>query len=277
MNRIRLFMAMFMGLTCSFFTLAATPPGSLTPETFSSLQQEAAQQQRPFAVYVQIPQAKACRKMDRSWKDAALSAYLDEHYLVRQVNALEEQEFIHDYQVQRFPTVLIFSPEGKIMGRTEGYVEPATLERIFRKHVVRLLQRKPLQALPVLTVDLSPLSAPQPASTPAKERPLAETRPALSPVPGYEAHALPPQSEEAHGVLVGVHRSKQALDRQLKRLNRIWRGPLWVFGEQANEMEVYKVVVGHYADPQQAARFAAGLQETADWPAEVLRLPGGAR
>lgn len=272
-------MAIIMALAGSTLAAAIPPPGTPLPGPLAALQREAAAQQRPFVVYVHLPQVKACRKMDRSWKDATLAQYVAGHYLVREINGLEaDPEFLQTYQVQRFPTVIIFSPEGKLMGRTEGYVEPVTLTQILRKHVLRLHRRQPLQGLPPLAIDLSPAplrSHLNPVPVLAAQTPPAAPLRLRRPVPGLEAYALPLETGHQLGVQVGEHADVQSLTRQVRRLEKIWRGPLWVFAEEGEAAPTYKIMVGQYEDPAQAARFAQGLEDLAGLPAKVMPLPAG--
>jgi len=68
-----------------------------------------------------------CKRLDRDvFTNSSLSAYLQKDFVCVKVNAEDPQEgsaLAQQYQVTGYPCALVFSPDGKLIGRIEGYEE----------------------------------------------------------------------------------------------------------------------------------------------------------
>ncbi len=133
------------------WVMFAIAPSSLQADvTFTDLsldqvRSEASQSQVPFLVYLHQPQAHLCKKMARkTWKDTQLGTFISQHFLAAQINPLQGKSglaLVQEYAVFSYPAVLFFSPQGKLMGKAEGYLAPATLLTMLKKHH-RTLQKQ---------------------------------------------------------------------------------------------------------------------------------------
>ncbi|MEM7657791.1 MAG: thioredoxin fold domain-containing protein, partial [Bacteroidota bacterium] len=103
---------------------ADLPTGSL-----ETLQEQAASSQQPYLVYLYRKGDRDCKRMNKkTWPDPTLKQYLGQHYLVQQQEAMGMQmEWVSKYHLYDWPAILIFHPEGRLMGRIDGYVAPQTL------------------------------------------------------------------------------------------------------------------------------------------------------
>jgi hypothetical protein len=112
----------------------ATPTGlSFFPGDLESLRQEAANRQIPYFLYFGIPQDSECQKIEtRSFHYKPLIQYVKGRYLAYQVNGTTDphaRQLISHYQIEGFPTILVFGPEGEKWDQLFGYVAGNDLQR----------------------------------------------------------------------------------------------------------------------------------------------------
>ena len=66
-----------------------------------------------------------CKKLDKDvFSNATLAGYLNDKFVCVKVNAEDPKEgstVAGTYKVNGYPCALVFSPEGKLLGRIEGY------------------------------------------------------------------------------------------------------------------------------------------------------------
>lgn len=85
-----------------------------------------------------------------TWADEKVQSLVEDQFLAAVFYPLEDGEqvrLISEYDVYSFPSLLIFSPEGKILGKAEGYLAPETLYAILTKHLSQLQYKQDLMAL----------------------------------------------------------------------------------------------------------------------------------
>lgn len=82
-----------------------------------------------------------CKKMDKTtFEDAGLRSFLNDHFVCLKVNAEDKgagEKFAENNKVGMFPTSLVFTPQGKLLGKVTGF---KTAEQ-FRNDLDALLQR----------------------------------------------------------------------------------------------------------------------------------------
>ncbi|MDX2285522.1 MAG: thioredoxin family protein [Bacteroidia bacterium] len=264
---------------------AGDMPVILQQTSLKRLQSEALLRQAPMMVYVEAVRTPACRRMDRhTWADPALAGLIAERFVSARFDGHSgalDLAFMKRYLVYTFPTVLIFSPEGKIMGKVEGFVSAETLAGILHKHLARLDARKPQAAsAPLAEASRSVQPAPErllvtdlaPASLRMASR--GEASPRIAPVAGYEAQALSrlEPGSSAYALLAGAWTDRSKLDQEYKRTARFWRGELWVYAEDREGTPVYCLALGRYGTQEEARSMGDSFRKAGlgDWPAVSL-------
>lgn len=127
------------------------PEGFQEDLSLQALQNRAHEANLPYLVYLQESSSRQARKMLKySWVDADVQRILQQDFLAGAYHALDEGgqlALIQEHEVFAFPALLIFSPQGHLLGKTEGYVAPETLAGILNKHVEMLSHQRDMLAL----------------------------------------------------------------------------------------------------------------------------------
>ena len=269
--------------------------------SFQEIQSLAASKQQPFLIYLFKHDSKEHRKMLRkTWANKQVKKYLAQNYQVGRVNVFsgkKDARLVQKHQVFKLPTTLVFTPEGKLIGKIQGYAASASLRNILQKHEDFVAQRATkIEDVPSLIAAAPKQPSTQPAKrvvqqevsqknqnqvnlTPSR----GQTSPALAKktlnkittkskgvsrgqqshlhldVPGMREYSLINKQlgqEEALGLLIGSYTSYKQLRQMVTRFQRVWKGKMWVFAEEVNEIPVYKLVLGNYASREEAEIFA---------------------
>lgn len=146
--------------------------------SLEDIQLKALELNQPYFVYFYNRNERVCKKMKRkTWKDPVTKSVIDDHFLALQYDVLSTNhhiDILQKYQVYHYPTILFFSPEGKLIGRTEGFLAPKTLQTIIHRHVQRI--QKPVKPQKPVSAPIVQQSSPTPPSATAMLAHAAVTR-----------------------------------------------------------------------------------------------------
>ncbi len=94
--------------------------------------QAAQSRQRPMLLFLSMDGCGYCQKMKgTTFTDGRVQRVIRDGYIPVSVKASEQPKLMRRLQIQSFPTTLIVSPQGKIVGNVRGYLPPsAFLTRI---------------------------------------------------------------------------------------------------------------------------------------------------
>ncbi|MEM6261435.1 MAG: thioredoxin fold domain-containing protein [Bacteroidota bacterium] len=145
---------------------------------FAALKAQALLQQKPFMVNFFTDWCGPCDNMDKyTFADKELGTYAEENYLAFSVNAESAEnegvQLAQRYDVLFFPTILIFSPEGKLMHKLSGYQRASTLLVELKKYRYGNKEAK-AESKPVAAA-AKPATIPQPEKPVAKKETVQET------------------------------------------------------------------------------------------------------
>lgn len=127
------------------------PDGFRNDLSLTTLRDRAFEAQLPYLVYFHDSSKRQAKKMLKStWADEKVQSLVEGQFLAAVFYPLEDGEqmrLISDFNVYSFPSLLIFSPDGKILGKAEGYLAPETLYAILNKHLSQLQYKQDLMAM----------------------------------------------------------------------------------------------------------------------------------
>jgi len=267
--------------------------------SFQEIQAIASSKQQPFLIYLFKHNSKEHRKMLRkTWANKQVRKYLAAHYQVGRVNVFsgkKDAKLVQQHQVFKLPTTLVFTPEGKLIGKVQGFAASASLRSILEKHEKFIAERQPK------AVEVPSLIAAAPAASPQKEvipnlptvavsrsqtqtkstnnsvsrgnelkesvktAPLRQVSRGQSflhlDVPGMHEYSLMNKqqardADQSLGLLIGSYTSYKQLRQMVSRFQRVWKGNMWVFAEEVNQIPVYKLVLGNYTSREEAEIYA---------------------
>jgi len=109
---------------------AAAANGALQWQTSLSAASEQAKKEHKYILAdVYTDWCGWCKKLDKDvFTNSAVISYLQKDFICVKVNAEDPKEgstVAEKYRVNGFPCALVFSPEGKLIGKVDGYEEAA--------------------------------------------------------------------------------------------------------------------------------------------------------
>jgi thiol-disulfide isomerase/thioredoxin len=142
---------------------------------------ESARQQKPVLVSVGARWCGPCRRMhSETFPNAAFAAQVNSQFIPVLLDADEQAAVVQKLGVDSFPTVLVISPENKIVGRFTGFQTAPQLQSRLAAFRPRVVTQRPLLA------DLTP----RPPAFPA---PAAQLR--ATPGAPEAPYPQPPESD----------------------------------------------------------------------------------
>jgi len=101
------------------------------------IKEKAKIQNRPFFVDFTASWCMPCRWMDETtFNDQKLADYIDQEYLAAKVDIddFDGYNYKMQYNIELLPSILIFSPEGKVLARYNETMAPSTMLSILKKY-----------------------------------------------------------------------------------------------------------------------------------------------
>ena len=88
--------------------------------------QEAKDKQRPIVLDFGTSNCFWCKKLDiTTFRDPAITKLLAERFVVAKIDAEKDAALAQQLGISSYPTLVFATPDGKILGKHEGYVEVA--------------------------------------------------------------------------------------------------------------------------------------------------------
>lgn len=234
---------------------------------------EARRVERPLMVYVTYVsgQSKETKRMhEQTWSDPSLVAWAGSHYVpylcVVSQDSLSTIRLPH-YKVSTSPTLLIYRPDGRLMGTVEGFVAPSTLTAILRRHYEKIYP----------TASSTYYAFRRAAERPLQVQPLTKQEVTLS-IAGLEDYSLQQLHKvaDAHpalGLRVGDYKSRRKIEREIRRMEKVWPGEMWVYAQKQSLSEpVYTLVLGTFEDMDTANRYAHAMDRYHTHESAILDL-----
>lgn len=107
--------------------------------SLSQLENQVKQSRTPYFLYFNVLDCEACTKMQReAFSYSPLANYVANSYLAMQVDGLDFSEGIDiatRYNVKKYPTTMIFGPDGQVRERVEGYIDGPMMLTLLQKAV----------------------------------------------------------------------------------------------------------------------------------------------
>lgn len=126
--------------------------GMLSPQVFAgtkpswlgvnAAQKAAKQQNRYIVADVSTSWCGWCKRMDRdTFHNPTVETYLAQNMVCMKVDAEDGgpgQMLSKQYQVGAYPTVLVFSPTGRLIGKHQGYLGPNDFMNALRSDLAKV-------------------------------------------------------------------------------------------------------------------------------------------
>ncbi len=142
---MRLFCILLLLILSGFGLRAQSPaPSGFAQGTLGQLAAQAAQEKKPYLVFVSTDWCSYCKLMKReTFPDPAVREFLAQNFLIQQIDAEkgEGEAFAAQHKIRDYPFILFFGPDGKPLGRIRGFQEAEyfmiNLQPIYKKFLKR--------------------------------------------------------------------------------------------------------------------------------------------
>lgn len=259
--------------------------------TLDEIQSRAMERNQPYFVYFSARENRSCKRMTRyTWTDPMLNRFISKNFLAVEIDILEaDLHIVQQFQVYAYPTILLFSPDGKVLGRASGYLAPTTVYHILKKHISSIQEETPApvlaienQAEPSVEVAMVTRSA-----EPVQPQPVIDINPDIVmrgqsattihlDIPGLEPYSLKRLAMEpgqnVFGLLVDSHTSYRSFEEKVRQYRKLWKGEIWVYAEEVSEIPVYKLILGAYATKEEADIFAQAMYKFGKVSSSILNI-----
>jgi thioredoxin-related protein len=125
---------------------------------YSAARKEAAATGTPLLLDFGTESCLWCKKLDATtFRDPKVVKLLNERFIPIKIDAQKEERLTSALKIEGFPTLILATADGKVIGRYAGYADVSEL--------IALLSRAP--ALPTAVSPPAPSASPGPAAVPA--------------------------------------------------------------------------------------------------------------
>ncbi|HWG41992.1 MAG TPA: DUF255 domain-containing protein [Gemmataceae bacterium] len=99
-------------------------------QDYVKARQEAVEKNRPLVIDVGTTDCYWCKQLDlRTFKDPAIIALLNERCIPLKIDAEQHARLTAALRVDTYPTLVFATPEGKIVGYQQGFIEVSPLQQ----------------------------------------------------------------------------------------------------------------------------------------------------
>src|SRR5438876_61198 len=103
-------------------------------QDYNAARREASEKGRPLVIDFGTENCFYCKKLDSTtYRDPAVVGLMNERFIPLKIDANREAPLAEALRIERYPTIVLAGPDGKILGTQEGYMEaPRFLEQLQR-------------------------------------------------------------------------------------------------------------------------------------------------
>jgi thioredoxin-related protein len=130
-SRIRALLMLCLSACCACPVARGQAPAAEVEwrQDYTRARQEATEKTRPLVIDVGTENCYWCKQLDlRTFRDPGIVRVLNEQCIPLKVDASRHATLAEALRVQSYPTLVFATPEGKILGYQEGFIEAAALQ-----------------------------------------------------------------------------------------------------------------------------------------------------
>ena len=142
------FVSFFLLFLTSLVYFAQAPASvDFSSDSFDQLKAKAKAENKPFFISFHTSWSTPCKNMNNNtYPNAALASYVSDNYLAKKVDAESTEDngivLADRFDVTFFPTIIIFDPNGKEVGKLLGFKNASELKNELKKFEVKQKPKK---------------------------------------------------------------------------------------------------------------------------------------
>lgn len=139
----------------TFIALATAAPATAQDVRwrydYAAARKEATASGRPLLLDFGTEACVWCRKLDATtFRDRGIVELVNERFVPVKVDGNRDERLTRAVGVQAFPTLVLLSPDGKVVGRHEGYADVAKMTALLRQALAREAPKPTANPAPVV-------------------------------------------------------------------------------------------------------------------------------
>lgn len=219
--------------------------------SMADLQQKASAEQKPYILYFYTRWSPPCAEMEQNtFSSRELQSYLKRHFFVFKVDAESNSRsgvnLAKVHEIMLYPTILIMSPEGQVIGRYSGFKGPRALQAD-----LMMTMEQPTNEPIIFDLNTSPVPNEDTWSTVEPDEPERNIVSSFEPVPA-RPEAAPARPMIAFGVQTGSFQNLQNAQRLESTLERKLGTQVILKEYFRNGKLFYRVILGPFTNEKDA-------------------------
>lgn len=218
------------------------------PGTFAQLQYKAKTANKPFILDFYTVWCGPCKNMEKyTFTNPELAKYIKENYLAFKVDGESIMgdgiEVAQKYDVRFYPTLIIFSPEGAVLKRLNGFQSAEVLLQELKKY--ENVQAKP-ENKPADPVVTGPAPTPMPPATPGE---------------GLFKMSVSRQEKAGFGVQIASYGDYANVLKETEKLEQAFHRNVLVNISKSADKTIFKLILGPFDTKVQAETYLKEIKE----------------
>ncbi len=121
---------------------------------YTAARRESAETGRPLFVDFSTESCFWCKKLDAvTWRDPKIVKMLNEQFIPVKLDGVKEERLARSLAVEGYPTLIVATTDGKVVGRHAGYLDPTQMAALLGKAPAPdLVPKAPPAAAPMKAV-----------------------------------------------------------------------------------------------------------------------------
>jgi len=224
---------------------------------FADMQAKAKKENKSYFVYFYTNWCMPCKKMNETiFDDAELGKYVNANYYGYAVDAeasiTEGKKIAEKYDVGFFPMVIVFTPEGMVSERIDGFLDAKQMTALLKRNVT-------IHGVPTGTYLYQNDDPPRAAFVQPKGKGL------------YKVY-LDPQKSEGYGVRMGTYNSYEKAIEKIKELQGYFHRNIIIHLDEKEGKSIYEIILGPFQSRRSAMTYNEVLKAKNGYDGTVVDL-----
>ncbi len=237
-------------LSSSFLYAQELNPGMFYDLGYDKLQEAAKANNKPFFVFFYRDGCMACNEMEtKVFAHPNLQEYISNHYYAYRAKAFSiySDYLVKKYEVNTYPQILIFTPQGKLVRRLRGTV--SAIKLLAELKAQEKAKGKPEPLPEVFEEDADPAYSVQ-----LQEEGI---------VKGLFKFSIRQQEveEKTLGIQLGVFEDYNNIVRVVLELEKNWHDNILVSESELENEPIYRLILGPFYSIEHAESYQRNIRE----------------
>lgn len=265
-------------LTCSFGISSNNPlffSGSLEELiTLSEIQN------RPYIVLFSKEWSPSSNQMEKAFEDNELAYLIEKSFIVYKANAsMAFHPRLKEYEVNSYPTILVFYPNGRLVSKLEGNIPSELLAVNLERIAINLHDPLPSVYLPleeeysIEKVAYASEEAGRGKNKKENKHNIPNNHYGQKPIVEDQTFDLGDFDEnKPFSLRIKVYYQKEDMLNDLDKIQHVWKEQFFVYSDYIGKTKRYHLLLGAFPDQSTADYYAYNIKDLLFVTTELVNL-----